>query len=43
VVDRFPAEIEKLPLATVVGALAQRKLRRPRIDTVQQEVRNRPQ
>jgi WS/DGAT/MGAT family acyltransferase len=43
VVDRFPAEFEKLLLATVVGALAQRKLPRPRIDTVQQRARNRPQ
>jgi diacylglycerol O-acyltransferase / wax synthase len=43
VVDRFPAEFEKLLLATVMGALALRKLPRPRIDTVQQRARNRPQ
>lgn len=43
VVARFPAEFEKLLLATVVGALALRKLPKPRIDTVQQRARNRPQ
>jgi len=43
VVERFPAEFEKLLLATIVGALALRKLPRPRIDTVQQTARNRPQ
>jgi WS/DGAT/MGAT family acyltransferase len=43
VVERFPAEFEKLLLATVVGALALRKLPSPRIDTVQQAARNRPQ
>jgi WS/DGAT/MGAT family acyltransferase len=43
VVERFPAEFEKLLLATVVGALALRKLPRPRIDTVQQRARNQPQ
>jgi WS/DGAT/MGAT family acyltransferase len=41
VVERFPAEFEKLLLATVVGALALRKLPKPRIDTVQQRARNR--
>jgi hypothetical protein len=43
VVERFPAEFEKLLLATVMGALALRKLPKPRIDTVQQKGRNRPQ
>jgi WS/DGAT/MGAT family acyltransferase len=43
VVERFPAEFEKLLLATVVGALALRKLPKPRIDTVQQRARNQPQ
>lgn len=43
VVERFPAEFEKLLLATILGALALRKLPRPRIDTVQQTARNRPQ
>jgi diacylglycerol O-acyltransferase / wax synthase len=43
IVERFPAEFEKLLLATVVGALALRKLPKPRIDTVQQTARNRPQ
>ena len=42
VVERFPAEFEKLLLATVMGALALRKLPKPRIDTVQQTGRNRP-
>ncbi len=41
--NRFPAEFEKLLLATVVGTLALWKLPRPRIDTVQQRARNRPQ
>jgi hypothetical protein len=43
VVERLPAEFEKLLLTTVIGALAQRKLPKPRIDTVQQKGRNRPQ
>jgi WS/DGAT/MGAT family acyltransferase len=43
VVERFPAEFEKLLLATVMGALALRKMPKPRIDTVQQTGRNRPQ
>jgi len=43
VVERFPVEFEKLLLATVMGALALRKLPKPRIDTVQQTARNRPQ
>jgi hypothetical protein len=43
VVERLPAEFEKLLLATVMGALALRELPKSRIDTVQQKGRNRPQ
>jgi len=42
VVERFTTEVEKLLLATVVGALALRKMPKARIDTVQQTGRNRP-
>jgi WS/DGAT/MGAT family acyltransferase len=43
VVERFTAEFEKLLLATLMGALALRKMPKARIDTVQQTGRNRPQ
>jgi WS/DGAT/MGAT family acyltransferase len=43
VVERFPAEFEKLLLATLMGALALRKMPKARIDTVQQTGRNRSQ
>ena len=43
IVERFAREFENLVLATTVGLLALRELPRPRIDTVQQTVRNRRQ
>jgi hypothetical protein len=45
VVERFAPEFEKLLLATTVGVLASRlrQLPSPRIDTVQQRPRIRPQ
>jgi hypothetical protein len=41
IVERFSLEFENLLLATTVGALALRQVPNPRIDTVQQQRRNR--
>jgi hypothetical protein len=41
VVERFTIEVEKLLLATVMGALTLRRMPKARIDTVQQTGRNR--